>query len=149
MSGLRNYGMPLLRYRTGDLGVLGDRACPCGRGLPILERIEGRSIDVLSTTAGTPVYGSFVNAIVRPHTCIIQYQICQRSLDQIVIRVVLERETELTSTQRDEVTTGIRQRLGDGVAVVWEVVDSLANESSGKFRYIRSELPSGASERAT
>jgi phenylacetate-CoA ligase len=32
---------PFVRYRTGDVGVLSEDACPCGRGLPILSEIQG------------------------------------------------------------------------------------------------------------
>lgn len=43
-TGLRNRAMPLLRYDTGDLGRLSTRAyCGCGRRLPVLDHIEGRS----------------------------------------------------------------------------------------------------------
>lgn len=41
VTGLTGRYMPLIRYRTGDSAVAGDRDCPCGRGLPLLERIEG------------------------------------------------------------------------------------------------------------
>lgn len=42
VTGLTGRYLPLIRYRTGDLAVLSDEACPCGRGLPLLDRIEGR-----------------------------------------------------------------------------------------------------------
>ena len=42
---------PFLRYRTGDVGVLDDRACACGRGLPTLREVRaGRPI---SSSPGT------------------------------------------------------------------------------------------------
>ena len=41
----RNKITPFVRYRTGDVGVLSDHACPCGRGLPILSGDPGRSTD--------------------------------------------------------------------------------------------------------
>ena len=34
---------PFIRYRTGDIGVLGTKICSCGRGLPLLQEIQGRS----------------------------------------------------------------------------------------------------------
>jgi phenylacetate-CoA ligase len=41
VTDLSNLYMPFIRYRTGDLAVPTDRECPCGRGLPLLDRIEG------------------------------------------------------------------------------------------------------------
>src|SRR5438876_12297815 len=34
---------PLIRYHLGDLAVATSRRCPCGRGLPLIERVIGRS----------------------------------------------------------------------------------------------------------
>src|SRR5205085_2015287 len=36
---------PFIRYRTGDIGVLSDERCCCGRGLPLLKEIQGRATD--------------------------------------------------------------------------------------------------------
>ena len=43
ITDLKNYYLPFIRYRTGDLAVRSDRKCPCGRGFPLLERVERRS----------------------------------------------------------------------------------------------------------
>ena len=42
VTGLTGRYMPLIRFRTGDIAVRSGEPCPCGRGLPLLERIEGR-----------------------------------------------------------------------------------------------------------
>ena len=39
--------MPFIRYNIRDIGILSDKQCPCGRGLPLLERIEGRTDDLI------------------------------------------------------------------------------------------------------
>jgi hypothetical protein len=39
---LRHEAMPLVRYRTGDLGRLLPGPCPCGGPLPLLGPVEGR-----------------------------------------------------------------------------------------------------------
>src|SRR6185295_20378238 len=45
ITDLNNFCMPLIRYRVGDLAVAMDntKTCPCGRGLPRIGRIEGRT----------------------------------------------------------------------------------------------------------
>lgn len=52
VTDLSNYYMPFIRYRTGDLAVRAGRVCACGRGMPLLERIEGRSADAVMTPGG-------------------------------------------------------------------------------------------------
>lgn len=50
---LLNYAMPLIRYENQDIGVLSDGKCPCGRGLPTLKALVGRSFDYLLTKNDT------------------------------------------------------------------------------------------------
>ncbi len=46
ITSLRNYATPLIRYEIGDYGELGE-TCPCGRGLPVLHKINGRVRNML------------------------------------------------------------------------------------------------------
>src|SRR5204863_3503874 len=51
-TGLINADMPLIRYTVGDSGKLSAKKCPCGRNLPAIETIEGRTDDLLYTVDG-------------------------------------------------------------------------------------------------
>jgi len=42
-TGLLNFLWPLIRYKTGDMGVLTTKKCECGRNFFTLKKIEGRS----------------------------------------------------------------------------------------------------------
>src|SRR5262249_53713471 len=53
VTDLTNRAMPLIRYQIGDVVVGSDRVCRCGRGLPVLERIEGREADYVLTPSGS------------------------------------------------------------------------------------------------
>ena len=53
VTGLINHMMPLVRYELGDLVVRSDRRCPCGRTLPMIERIEGRVADRVTLPDGS------------------------------------------------------------------------------------------------
>ncbi|MBN2324129.1 MAG: phenylacetate--CoA ligase [Spirochaetes bacterium] len=44
---LRREGMPLIRYRTGDIASVNRKGCPCGRTHRRISRIKGRSDDML------------------------------------------------------------------------------------------------------
>ena len=59
VSVLSSRTLPLIRYEMSDRVALGGRGCPCGRSFRIVERVEGRTEDVLEMTApaGTaPIY---------------------------------------------------------------------------------------------
>ena len=52
VSNLYNRAMVLLNYRLGDLGVLATKPCPCGRSLPLLEKLEGRVFETIRLPDG-------------------------------------------------------------------------------------------------
>lgn len=52
LTTLRRRGMPLIRYRTGDLGRLLTDRCGCGCLKPRLDRVEGRLDDCLCLPDG-------------------------------------------------------------------------------------------------
>ena len=52
LTTLRRTGMPLIRYRTGDLGRFIVSPCPCGTLKPRLAEVEGRLADVISLPGG-------------------------------------------------------------------------------------------------
>ncbi|MBK9953023.1 MAG: phenylacetate--CoA ligase family protein [Candidatus Competibacteraceae bacterium] len=67
VTDLINHGMPLIRYKVGDLGVSSNRKCACGRGLPLMERIVGRQADFLKGPDGSLVAG--VSLVERTFNC--------------------------------------------------------------------------------
>lgn len=89
VTDLHNYGMPFVRYETGDLGTVANGACRCGRGLPRLKAIEGRVLDVLRTADGRTVPGEFFPHLLKEVPELAHYRVEQKSLDRIVISAVL------------------------------------------------------------
>ena len=56
-------GMPLIRYRTGDITIIDDSPCPCGRTHLRLLGIKGRLTEKLEVK-GIPIYWSQVEEIM-------------------------------------------------------------------------------------
>ena len=52
VTDLNNYVMPFIRYDSGDLAIADDSLCQCGRGLPLIKQLVGRSSECLRTPAG-------------------------------------------------------------------------------------------------
>ncbi|MCA1804557.1 MAG: AMP-binding protein [Xanthomonadaceae bacterium] len=72
---------PFIRYRTGDIGTLSADACPCGRGLPVLQAIEGRSTDFILARDGTLMHGLSLIYIVRDIPGVANFKIIQENID--------------------------------------------------------------------
>lgn len=125
---------PFIRYRTGDVGVLDRAPCPCGRGLPVLKEIQGRSTDFVLAADGTPMHGLALIYVVRDLPGVARFKIVQESLEHTRVQVVPGPgyQPALAQTIRD----GIRARLGQSVRVAVEEVADIPPERSGKYRYV-------------
>jgi phenylacetate-CoA ligase len=134
---------PFLRYRTGDVGVLSDARCPCGRGLPLLAEVQGRSTDFVVAADGTVMHGLALIYVLRDLPGIERFKIVQESLQHT--RVLLVPGAGYRPETAEAVRAGFRQRLGAAVAVEVEVVGEIPAEQSGKFRYVVSRVVSADS----
>jgi phenylacetate-CoA ligase len=133
---------PFIRYRTGDMGILDEDACPCGRGLPLLKEIQGRSTDFVVAQDGTVMHGLALIYILRDLPGVQQFKIIQESL--ALTRVLIVPLGQLTEESKVFIRDGFRARLGHNVQINVEVVSEILPERSGKFRYVISH-PSGRS----
>ncbi len=129
---------PFIRYRTGDIGILDDRVCACGRGLPLLKEIQGRSTDFLVAQDGTIMHGLALIYILRNLSCVRNFRIVQESLD--LTRVWVVSDGTFDSEAAAKIKQGFKARLGQAVNVLIEEVAEIPAEKSGKFRYVASNV---------
>jgi len=125
---------PFVRYRTGDIAVAETRACPCGRGLPLLREIQGRSTDFVIAADGTVMHGLALIYVLRDQPGIQAFKVTQET--RLLTRVQLVTDSLFERQAIDRITTAFHQRLGAAVEVQISTVDSIPAEKSGKYRYI-------------
>jgi phenylacetate-CoA ligase len=126
---------PFIRYRTGDIGRLDDRTpCPCGRGLPLLADIQGRTTDFVVAADGTVMHGLALIYVVRDLPGVRAFKVVQESLGRTT--VLLAADPTFDRSNIDVIVAGFRRRLGASVDVNVEFVDRIGPEKSGKYRYV-------------
>ena len=125
---------PFIRYRTGDIGVLARRVCACGRGLPLLEEIQGRSTDFVIAADGTVMHGLALIYILRDIEEITSFKIVQESRQRVRVQIVTTPDFPPETEHR--IRDGFKARLGASVEVGIERVAAIEPERSGKFRYV-------------
>jgi phenylacetate-CoA ligase len=125
---------PFVRYRTGDIGALGTTPCSCGRGLPLLQDIQGRSTDFVTAADGTVMHGLSLVYILRDLPGVRFFKVIQES--RALTRVLVVTDEAFAPGSVDKIIAGFKQRLGANVQVVVDLVDNIPPEKSGKFRYI-------------
>jgi phenylacetate-CoA ligase len=88
LTALHNFRMPFIRYQVMDEATPGPARCPCGRGLPLLERIWGRRRPMLHLPNGRVKNSAQLLARIFKLQEIRQCQVVQRAVDQLLVRVV-------------------------------------------------------------
>jgi phenylacetate-CoA ligase len=131
---------PFIRYRTGDIGILDTNVCSCGRGLPMLKEIQGRSTDFLTAQDGTIMHGLALVYILRDLPQIRAFKIVQESLD--LTNVYIVSENGLSQEIKENIEQEFRNRLGKNVKISILEVAEISAEKSGKFRYVVSKVTS-------
>ena len=134
ITDLNNFGMPLIRYRVEDVGVLGAQKCCCGRTTPILERLEGRIADFLKKPDGGQVAGvSLVERTLTKIPGIEQMQLVQETLHQILINRV--KGNEYTPATDTALIAEFSHIFGPDVVFTINNVEKIPQETSGKYRF--------------
>jgi phenylacetate-CoA ligase len=135
---LDNFAMPFIRYRCGDLGVMADYPCECGRALPLLQKVEGRVQDAIVTGGGKIVSGPFFAHMMKDCPDVKEFQIHQLAVDRLLILLVLHAAQPFTSHTRIERI--IQQYMGPDMQIEFEIRDAIPRTPSGKRRVTVSHL---------
>lgn len=134
---LTNRAMPLIRYRLGDMAVISEDECSCGRHGDVLSIIQGRKDDMIKTRDGRQLPPElFTSTVTMPE--IKGYMIVQERIDRIVIEIVSD---GLDRGKQELIVNEFRRVMGDPDAEIDLVpVDVIHPDLSGKRRLVISRV---------
>lgn len=138
ITNLNSFAMPFIRYDMGDMGKPSSDLCSCGRGLPMMESIEGRVNDFITAPNGKLIHSYFFSALFKNIVGVDQFQVIQEKIDKLYIKIVInDKFTDNDSyILRREILNNV------GIEAELEFVNEISlSERSGKRRFIRSEVP--------
>lgn len=127
------WGMPFIRYRTGDVGRLASGRCECGRGLPRLEVVQGRSTDFIRRPDGTICHGLSVIYPLRELDGIRNFRILQHSDFTVEVLFTTDSNSVIAT---DAVASAVRRTTGVDLPVRAVAVAEIPPLASGKHRYV-------------
>ncbi len=142
LTQLDNDAMPLIRYELGDMAAPApeDATCPCGRTLPMMERVEGRVYDLIAVPDGTYLVPHFFVVLFKTlHASIYRYQIVQEREGHMLVRMVPRedcRRPEVEDAVRREVAAATR----DSLELEFDWVGEIPLSGAGKRRLVISEV---------
>ena len=140
VTNLRNYVMPFIRYATGDVGVPSDQRCKCGRGLPLLSKVDGRLSDVIVTPGGRLLHGEFFTHLFYGAGGIRQFQVEQVNLHELVIRMVAESD-QAYDAARAKAESLILKHGDPAFRLQFTRVGQIPPRKSGKYCFTLSHVP--------
>jgi phenylacetate-CoA ligase len=105
-----NKAYPLIRFGTGDLSILTETPCPCGRTSPRLLKILGR-VDQVTKVRGLFVHPGQADEVVSKHPQIGKYQVIvtrKEHKDEMTFRIELKEEIPQPQKLKEEIEKSIR-----------------------------------------
>jgi len=134
ITDLVNYAMPLIRYEIGDFAVALPGKCPCGRTLPRLKEVSGRTADFLYTPDGKPVFGiSILDTFVIHIPGFKQVQIIQNRYDYLNFNIV--KDDKFSEKSMTRLKSNVIEIFGSKMRYDVSFVGSIKQTKQGKFRF--------------
>ncbi|MFQ5620145.1 MAG: phenylacetate--CoA ligase family protein [Rhodospirillales bacterium] len=134
---LHNFATPLIRYDIGDYAEAG-APCPCGRGLPVLTRVVGRTRNLMVLPTGEKVSSSFFEKRIAVIAPVRQFQLIQKTAHEIEVKLVVPRP--LTEAEENGLRDYFTERAGHPFDFRFVYVDDIPRSAGGKYEYFRSEV---------
>ena len=135
LTSLHNFAMPLIRYAIGDYAALHDGPCPCGRALPLLTKIFGRSANLFVFPDGSRRMLGVSLDEIRRFLGFESLQIVQHRIDEIEVRYVPLSDT--APADGEGLEAYFRTILNPQARVTLTPLSVLAREKSGKFEIMK------------
>jgi phenylacetate-CoA ligase len=141
VTDLHNFATPLIRYEIGDHAVVGE-PCLCGRGLPVLTRILGRSRNMLTLPSGARVWPRLSSKTLSGIPAIRQVQFVQHEVDAINVRLAVSRP--LSPAEEATLADLLAKNLGHPFGIRFDYVDEIERAANGKFEDFVSHISAEA-----
>ncbi|MBN2845554.1 MAG: phenylacetate--CoA ligase family protein [Deltaproteobacteria bacterium] len=142
-TSLYNLAMPLIRYDVGDdIELFAEpRTCRCGRILPLVKLVHGRSEDTIITPEGRFITSMFIVPEFTEGVRFVQF--VQESKTDLYINVVPEKEWD--DRQEEELAYYVTKLVGTGMKIHIHKVTQhdIVTDASGKIRSVISCVKHG------
>jgi phenylacetate-CoA ligase len=135
-----DFVFPLIRYQLGDTGRFLKETCSCGRTLPLIDQVKGRTTDMIRLPSGRILSGDYLTTIFDAYPDAVQgFRVIQRKDDSILVEYVPglgPNQENQRNIQRAEMA--LKDKVKQEVPLVFQPVSEIAHDR-GKLRFVISE----------
>ena len=132
-TGFDNFVMPLIRYDMGDIGSVSENKCSCGRGLPLLKSLDGRTSEVIKYK-DKHIYPATLSVILEQLNNIKECQFIQEDKGRIIVNVVKRKGYSSNDTR--ELTEKLRHVIDKDLSPEINFLDYIPRNKMGKFQLV-------------
>ena len=139
LTNLFSFAMPFIRYKIGDVGVPIDEKCSCGRTLPLMRILKGRSDDFIILPNGkrlSPL--GMVNIQCFVGIGVAEMMIVQK--DKNLIEVWLKTQGDYEGDRLKTCLSTLQKILGPDVHVCSRFVNEIPRNGAGKVSRVISKV---------
>lgn len=135
-TGFVNRTMPLIRYRIGDSICMDNNKCDCGRSMPVVKTLLGRTDDIIKTADGRLI--GRLDPIFKGLSGIKETQIVQTTINNIELHIVkdFDYKDEILKT----LITQLKSRIGNDIEIEVVFLNSIKRTKAGKFKSVVSKV---------
>lgn len=136
-TGFCNTGMPLIRYKTGDLAEWSLKKCSCGRNYKLLKKLEGRTTEYLVDRNNNKIsLTAFRYSFYEQH--VNSFQFYQDELGKVLVRIIPEED--FTELDKNNILQTLDEDCNSQIEFSIEKVKSISKKKSGKRELIVQKL---------
>lgn len=140
ITNLINYGMPLIRYKIGDIGSIDKSTCNCGINLIRLEKVYGRTVGIFKNEKGELIDGEYFTHLFYFMENLKKFQIIQEEINKITLFLVTVDNNHLSKEIEEDLKYKIKIVMGNNCEIIINYVSKIKVPKSGKFQYTISKV---------
>jgi len=142
ITDLENRAFPIIRYLNGDMGRTLGAECPCGVKLPLMDKVRGRTSDIIRLPSGKSISGDYMTTIFDDFPeAIRQFQVHQLANYSLKIWVVPNSDYSNLDAILEKVRETISKDVEQIVSVEVIKTDKIT-QSGGKLHFVKSDVAS-------
>lgn len=139
-TGFNNMGMPLLRYKTGDIARWSSKEkCKCGRNFDRIEKIEGRwKQEMLIKSDGSKVSFTALNMHSDIFDKVKKFQLYQDKPGKVIIKIV--KDKDFNKNDEIKIINAFKDKTLNGIEYSIMYVGDISTKSNGKYMFIDQQI---------
>lgn len=135
ITDLTNQAFPFIRYLNGDMAALSESRCPCGRTWPRLDKIVGRSSDIIEVD-NRQIHGEYFTHLFYGRPEVNAFQLIQEKEHEFHLLIVPRRESIDTEFFRSHII----EKLGRNIQLKITLTNHIPPTAGGKHRFTISKV---------